>query len=264
MGYDLSLESCIRQSQLSRMCYVPVDRLDYPQLEEMVEAALLLKPMEYMYARTQYWEGLSEPERVLHCARALQRMHPDWVFASMTAALVWGLAVPEECIWPVRLATTRASSGHGNDTLLRQAVGTDKPCVVNRLSVTSLGRTVLDCLRELEFEDGLVLADSALALGELTHDELVDWLDEYRNTTRGGLHAVEIAKYAQNRTEEYSRLHARIAMLGYEVPEQLDGAWMGLADAELEAALDAAGVPRVPGGFALEYPDAWHPRSLNR
>ena len=246
------------------MCYVPMGRLDYPLLEELVEAALLLKPMEHMYVRAQYWEGLSEAERVLHCARALQRMHPDWVFASMTAALVWGLAVPEECIWPVRLATTRASSGHGNDTLLRQAVGTDKSCVVNRFRVTSLGRTVLDCLRELEFEDGLVLADSALALGKLTHDELVELLEECRNTTRGGLHAVEIAKHAKGYTGECSRLHARIVMLGYEVPEQLDGAWFGLEGAELAAALDAAGVPRVPGGFALEYPDAWHPKSLNR
>lgn len=246
------------------MCCVPVDRLDQSLLEEMVEAALLVTPMQNLYARTQYWEGLTESERVLHCMRSLQRMHPSWVFASMSAALAWGLAVPDEWKWPIRLATTRGSSGHGTDSLLRQSVGSDKPCLVNRLRVTSLERTVLDCLRELEFEEGLVLADSALALGQFTHGELIGWLEECRKTTRGGLRAVEIAKYAQKYTGEYSQLHARVVKLGYEVPEQLNDAWIGLDSADLEAQLDAAGVPRVPGGFALEYPDAWHPKSLNR
>ena len=55
MGHDLSLESRIRQSQLSRACYVPKDRLDHPLLEGMVEAGLLLAPMPRMYARTEYW-----------------------------------------------------------------------------------------------------------------------------------------------------------------------------------------------------------------
>lgn len=264
MGHDLSLESRIRQSQLSRACYVPKDRLDHPLLEGMVEAGLLLAPMPRMYARTEYWEGLTEVERALHCMRSLQRMHQHWVFASVSAALAWGLDVPEEWVWPIRLATTRGNSGHGTETLLRQMVENDVPCVANHLRVTSLGRTALDCLRELDFEDALVLADSVLEVGAMTAEELVAQLDSCRNTSRNSFRAMEIAGYAKNVGRQLAPVHARMVSLGYEVPEQLDEAWIGLEKEELEAVLDAAGVPRVPGGFALKCPDPWRPSTLNR
>lgn len=264
MGHGLTLESRIRQSQLSRTCYVPMDRLEQPLLEEMLEAGLLLAPMPQMYARTRYWEGLTEAERALHCMRSLQRMHLHWVFASVSAALAWGLEVPDDWAWPIRLATTRENSGHGTGMLLRQIVENDAPCVVNHLRVTSLGRTALDCLRELDFEDALVLADSVLEVGAMTSEELVAQLDSCRNTSRNSFRAMEIASYAKNVGRQLTPVHARMVALGYEVPEELDEAWIGLESEELKAALDAAGVPRVPGGFALKYPDPWHPSTLNR
>ena len=75
---------------------------------------------------------------------------------------------------------------------------------------------------------------------------------------------MEIAGYAKNVGRRFAPLHARMVALGYEVPEKLDEAWIGLEGEELAAALDASGVSRVPGGFALKYPDPWHPSTLNR
>ena len=75
---------------------------------------------------------------------------------------------------------------------------------------------------------------------------------------------MEIASYAKNVGKQFARVHARMVALGYEVPEKFEEAWIGMEGEELAAVLDASGVPRVPGGFALKCPDPWRPSTLNR
>lgn len=264
MERDISLESRLRQSQVGHRCYESTDPDELARLKEMVKEGTVLSPAPQLFARSEYWADLTEQERALHCMRAIQRSHVDCVFASMSAGLVWGLAVPDEHAWPLRLAKRRGNGGWGSATLMRQAVEHDEACLVNQLRVTSFIRTVFDCLRELEFEEGLVLADSALAARGLTSDELVERLEAVRKTTPGGLHAVEIARYAKPLRGGGAQLHARAVTMGYELPDEPDAAWVGLQGAELAAALDAAGVPRKPGGLVLENPDPWVPAFLKR
>ena len=241
MGQDITVESLLRQSQRSGTCYVPADRGERAAFDAMVEAGAAVSPMPWLYVTAKYWGRLTESERALHCMRALQRLHVDWVFAGISAGLAWGLAVPEARSWPIRVASGHGS-GHGCAALVRQEVPRDESVLAGRLRVTSLGRTVLDCMRELGFEDALVLADSALEIGGLTCDGLLRQLLLASHDDRGDRRGLDIARYAERRVGWAARVHARVVALGYETPAELDPEWARLDGDELIKVLEEAGV----------------------
>ncbi|RYV50614.1 hypothetical protein EUA98_12765 [Pengzhenrongella frigida] len=90
---------------------------------------------------------------------------PFW-FSHESAALIWGCP-----LWTAPATThiiqTVQPSDHGERSLTRHAmalVPADRR-VLRGVPVTSLERTVVDCLRQLAPRDALVLADGALRLG---------------------------------------------------------------------------------------------------
>lgn len=252
MKRDITIESLLRQTQRSRTCYSPADSAERAAFDAMVKTGSAVSPMPRLYAGAEYWGRLSEPERALHCMRSLQRLHVDWAFAGMSAALAWGLAVPEDRAWPIRVVSDHGSRGYGHAALIRQRAPRDEPVLVGQLRVTSLGRTVLDCMHELGFEDALVLADSALEAGDITRGELVRRIALIE--APGGRRALDVAKHAERRVGWAARVHARVVALGYETPAELDPAWARLDGGELVKALEEAGVTTM----------ARRPRSANQ
>lgn len=105
--------------------------------------------------------------RAAIAATARRLVLPFW-FSHTSAALVWGCAV-----WPAPSAThvvqEHRPGGRGGDraTLVRhhRDVPASDRSVVDGLPVTSLARTVVDCLRLLPPGAGLAVADSARRLG---------------------------------------------------------------------------------------------------
>ena len=99
----------------------------------------------------------------------LRRGGARYAISHASAAAVYGLPVP----W--RLASTcwlTVEPGNGArthyDAVLRQEVASLPPgevCVAGGLVVTSLARTVADCLRHLPPEDAVAVADAALRRG---------------------------------------------------------------------------------------------------
>ena len=51
-----------------------------------------------MYVRKQYWDELAKDKRALHLLKTLARSHEDWVFCSISAAIVYGFDVPFELL----------------------------------------------------------------------------------------------------------------------------------------------------------------------
>lgn len=90
----------------------------------------------------------------------------DHVLSHRTAALVHGLrlwSLPEQ----VDVVQGYRRSASADPAVARHlgSVPDDERCVVQGLPVTTLARTVADCLRTLPALDGLVVADAALARG---------------------------------------------------------------------------------------------------
>lgn len=96
--------------------------------------------------------------------RALQELHPNWVFCHESAALAFGLPVPFERIDAVHVVTSQSNRNASSGTIRWHIVRDDEFTTVQGLRVTSITRTVYDCMRTAHFKQALAVADGALRL----------------------------------------------------------------------------------------------------
>jgi hypothetical protein len=125
-----------------------------------------------VFCQATRWIEASPEQRAVLLARAVvlaRRDGPPCAVSHASAAALHGLPVP------LRLAETcwlTLAAGHGGrthyDPVLRQEVAALPPRdvrAVGGLLVTSLARTVADCLRHLPPDDAVAVADAALRRG---------------------------------------------------------------------------------------------------
>ncbi len=199
---------------------VAANNADRQVLKRASAAGKLHSPVPGVYFRRELWDALSQNDQLLYTMRALQKLHPAWVFASTSAAVAHGLNVSYALLWPIRVAVSRRQyAAMGN--VARQIVVGDDPVEQSNLRVTSLVRTAFDCMREMSFADGLAVADSVLRVSGLSCQELMDAFDRMPRNNAGWSHALATAMWADARAESGGESIARAQMirLGYEVPE---------------------------------------------
>ena len=177
-------------------------------------------PAPQIYALPDLWNELKPAEQERYRIRALATLHPDWVFANVSAAAVHGLAVTNSLFGHIHLACRRRGNTRSRAGIVRHIVTNDSLEVVNGIKVTSLARTAFDCMLSCNFRAGLAIADSTLRVSGKTRDELIDGLNKLRNAKKQGWRAIETAQYADGRAENggESVIRAIIIEQGFLVP----------------------------------------------
>lgn len=158
------------------------------------KAGELLSPCRNLYAPPEYWQGLNVCEQSLHVARGLALLHPDWVFAGLTAADAYGFDhswnLHDDAVYRVdtfgygtdsRNQVHRAPAAH-RDQQNRRSGKVAGPCElqyetrrlyiastvskqVNGIMVTDEIRTLVDCGLSMPFLYALPIFDSAARKG---------------------------------------------------------------------------------------------------
>lgn len=179
----------------------------------------MVSPAKGVFVTTEAWHGLTPTERAMHLVRAISSAHPGWTFALLSAAVVHGLEVPWRRLGQVFLAVPRGHRTRSCGSLRRISVDGDTPRIVGGVRVTSFWRTVADCLRYLDFDEGLALADSVLRSGG-THEQLVRQVDRLTRHCPGRRRALRAATLADGQSESGGESKARAAMadLGFLLP----------------------------------------------
>ncbi len=190
-------------------------------LRRHVERGEVVRPARGMYARAAYWSGLSKPEKMLHVMRTAQSIHPDWVFCHESAAVAFGLPVSYERLGAIHVATTRSNRNANSKTVRWHVVAEDESVIVQGLRVTSLQRTVFDCMRMADFGQALAVADFALRLGGGRASAFVSHVRRIGGNLEGAAHAMRTMHYADARSESGGESIARAAMIqhGFALPE---------------------------------------------
>jgi hypothetical protein len=101
---------------------VAANNADRQVLKRASAVGKLHSPVPGVYFRRELWDSLSQNDQLLYTMRALQKLHPAWVFAGTSAAVAHGLSVSYELLWPIRVAVSRrqyAERGAVADTALR-------------------------------------------------------------------------------------------------------------------------------------------------
>lgn len=244
------LRVALDDAEARESCLVPSTTAVRNRLDHLTRRGELARVQSSAYARAAHWDGLDAARRAMCRIRALATLHPDWVFCGASAALVHGLSVSYRSASRIEVATRKEAPCRSTRNVGRHVIGRDERTVVAGVRVSTLERTVYDCLRRLDFRGGLALADSALRVTGKPREWLTSLFAAPHKGARGIKHARVVASYADGRAESGGESIARGAMieLGFmlpelqvEVPDPLEP-WHGYRVDFAWAALDGATV----------------------
>lgn len=221
-----SIEAHARSAERRGRCLRPEDPAEGALLRQRVRGGTFVSPRRGLFARTRYWESLTPADRVLHVMRSVSDSTGSWGFRQAPAAIAHGLEVPllDADVLNVRASRTRPSGTGG--VLVRQDPSHPLEFVMaNEARVTTIARTLLDCLSELDFPRALSIADSYLRSRQVQLDDLRSELLALHVRGRGEREALDralgVAKWANPLSENGGESYARATMLslGFAAPQ---------------------------------------------
>ena len=218
---DKEMASLFSRSEKRSTCVVPPNARVRESLRRQVEQGKAVRPAKGIYARSSYWCSLPKHQRALHLMRALQELHPNWVFCHESAALALGLPISLDRADTIHVVTSRANRNASCGAISWHIVENDKSVTVRGLRVTSLARTAYDCMRTSGFKHALAAADGALRLTGERPSSFVSRFKRMNKGHAGVRHALRTMYYADARSESAGESFARATMieLGFALPQ---------------------------------------------
>ena len=223
------IEELLDQAERSGSCLAARDERLYRALGRRKRAGALVSPYPRLFCRKDTWLGLDRAGRALLVLRGVHDLHPGWVFADTSAALLLGLQVPfaeldghvhvmsdvwrrDTSVPPVTWHRVRGDGPVEAATVpgMSQPVMTSTPL-----------RTTFDCIRHMGLRHGTAIADSALRCGRFSKDELVDYVERRGRGAHGAKQARTTTRFSDGRSANGGESAARAAMheLGFAAPD---------------------------------------------
>ncbi|NMN00289.1 CTP synthase [Bifidobacterium sp. DSM 109958] len=202
------------------MCAWTKDRTLRQSFRGRVETGEIVAVHPDLFARPAYWQSLDYRERIMHTLRAVQDMHPAWIFCNVSAAAAWGLNETYAMHDFVHLAASHGTMSRNRGYRRFHYVA---PLDVRRsdgVRVTDLLRTMFDCARSLPFPQALAICDAALRIHRIDREEFIAYCE--RLGSRYGIRrALFVASHVDGRSENggESILRAQLIAWGYVPPE---------------------------------------------
>lgn len=168
-----------------------------------------------LFAERATWERLDGAERHRRIVRTVAESHPDWTFCSFTAACLWGLEVSWRHLSAVHVCGKTKPASREAVFLQRHLIVPQEAVEIGGVRVTPLVQTIIDCLLETGFADGMTIADSALGKMGVTREVLIDEMESRRSGSRRQFAetAARILEYADARAESGGESVARAKMI---------------------------------------------------
>ena len=219
-GIRADLRTRFEQAHKRGTCLIPESPSDAKRLLRAFRRGDVLSPAPRIYALPGVWNTLSCRQRELQKLRALASLHPTWVFAEASAAVLHGMFVPNRLMGAIHVATTPKAHSSASPDVDRILITDDTFTTTNGISVTSLARTAFDCMRNYDFCSSLAIGDSTLRLLSISSNELVERFQTYHGSHREKSRAVDIAALCNELSESGGESIARAKMiqLGFMPP----------------------------------------------
>ncbi|MEO5710710.1 MAG: hypothetical protein ABIQ59_12905 [Nocardioidaceae bacterium] len=236
--YFLAIE--VRQGFIARGDVLDAG-LDDRFIRRMLSSKVWTKVRKGAYCHTHTWQALDELERHRRLARAVLHSHGDVVALSKVS----GLLMRAGCdVWGVdlsRVHVTRRDSRSGSierDVVHHEGLLTDDDVeLIDGLLVTKEERCVVETLGSIGVEQGLVVSDSSIRAGRVTHDKLAETLERLR-PWRGSRTIDLVLRLADGRAESVGESRSRFLCWSQGLPRpevqfhvfDHDGVLIGISD----------------------------------
>lgn len=239
-------------------------------LKRRRDAGRVVEPAKGYFARSDVYKSLSKRAQAMYLIRAVAQKHPTWIFASFSAALVYGLQVSHRYLDMVHIVVgSHERKCKPGGFIACHQMGDVEPMVVAGIRVTSLFQTLLDCACSASFRYGLAVVDSAVHWNLTTVSELKVYFDSCGKRKRGIATARKVLQWVDGKSENGGESVARAVMieLGFVVPElqrdvvdpmdstqvkRVDYYWLLSDGTEVMAELDGKGKYKGTGDVAKD------------
>ena len=182
----------------------------------LVKSGKLVMPYQGMFAEKARWDELEMRQQAKCIIKSLAAAHTSWIFYCHSAAVVYGLEVSASKLRHVHVVGTREPCGivYFHNTKHVEAE------LVDGVLVTTLERTVCDCVRSNGFRYGLATVDSALRAFQLDPDEFRARLETVCKAVNNGQFVLDVFDYGDGRSENGGESYARAVMIenGVQLP----------------------------------------------
>lgn len=216
------IQSMLDGAQRNGRCLAPLDPADRKLCKRIARQCGLLHVGASLYARPDYWNGLSAPSRYRYLIDTLSHLHPEWVFCGPTAAFIWGLSLSHSDLQQVHIMGNSKSYSCAGGLVRVHAAKDVEVSTLEELSVCGPADTVVECLRAMDLRRGLALADSALRLKLLSKQGLIEAVEQRAERGVRGIRQARLtASLADPRAESGGESIARAVMYehGFEMPD---------------------------------------------
>lgn len=216
---DAKVREALAEAERSgRCCMTEADALR-KSLKVRVRQGSVVQPMRGMFVTGVRWASLERREQYLWIARTLQFKHPEWVFCGFTAAVAHGMTSTELAMDKFVVASVTGNNQHLSN-VVHHKMNVSTVRMMNGIRVTSVGRTLFDCLRWMDFPIALAIADGTLRAGLLTYNQATQCILNQKGSI-GRERALEVLRYANLKSENggESIVRALIIQSGFAVPQ---------------------------------------------
>ena len=222
---DIRLSDMLDAAERAARCLVLTLQADQRAARRRDREILLLAPR--ICVRAVYWRKLGPKQKVIHLARALAKIHPDWMFTHTTAAVLHGLYVSyadiqkdgkpllhvqgksETLVYPE--FTVKCGLFLPEIRVKKQVLG---------LPAADAMTTALECACSLTFPKALAIADSADRFYGLGRGAMLSVIEQCGRGLRGIKTARRAFSHANPASENGGESIARGVMIeeGFQEP----------------------------------------------
>ena len=217
------IRDIVRREERAGRCAVAPTSSDERQMNRLVEHGELLRPFPRLFASPEHWKELDAASQHANIVRALGKLHPDWIFCDVSAAVIHGLRPSYELLDKVHVISSASPRYDAKPRVVKHEIKNPEEVSSQGVRVTSIARTATDCMRRLSFADGLAIADAACSHLNWSAQQLEEHVASLARAklTNGIEHALVTASYADGRAESGGESIARASFvqLGYQMPE---------------------------------------------
>lgn len=226
MDVQAQIEMALTDAHKRGIAYAPRDIYERRALQRRTRTphGEICNPFPRLFVHTSWWNSLTPVERSDAIIKTIALLHPDWVFCSVSAAVLLGIC-DSYFLQDGRIHITTGEKFHQrSEKWITRHYMTPQDHndveLVHGIAVTSMLRTTFDCARELDFAQSLGIIDAVLRR-YYTRDTLLQYFHRHRklqNARRALIAASYGDELSENGGESFAR--AQMILLGFE-PLQL-------------------------------------------
>lgn len=211
------VSALLQQAKQERRCCYGTSDAQRRALKRRLHAGELVSPYKNLYADRTLWNTMTREQQSLQVIRALSAIHPQWVFAGLSAACVYGLQHNYSLHDGTVHIASKSGIGGGDEARLNRIYINRIPTRKhNGILLTTPARTLLDCAA-FPFPQALPIYDSALRKSLTTIEEVQSLMIQ---SVCDEVSVTKLLKYADPLSENggESLMRGQITELSFGIP----------------------------------------------